>query len=307
MPANVFKRLNVSDNFVIPYTANKFWNILSSSFDEKRIRINVGVNHGDTLFKPTTEYFTNNQYDRLVYNSVNLIYYPNFLPTQSSTSSLQNTFYNDGTLSTSSYYNGHVDLGNLDTIKFYPTSSGSVIYAINVPNELTSNKILPTTFQLDFCLPQFCEAFTASIIDDGNYNLFVKTPIPLNSSINTILNDGDYVGNIFYEQNIAILTIIPNIIRLTGWRGNFPYCLDENCANQAFDLATQDLDDITTQQLDDIILQQATGCSPSVTPTVTPTVTTTPTVTPSETPSVTVTPTITITPTVTPSETPSVT
>jgi len=320
MPAN-FKRLNVSDNFVIPYVANKFWNILSSSFDEKRVKTNVGVNHGDTLFKPSTEYFTNNQYDRLVYNSVNLVYYPNFLPTQSSTASLQNTFYNDGTLSTSSYYNGHVDLGNLDTIKFFPTASGSVIYALNIPKELTSNKILPTTFEITF---NSGSNYTASIYDDGNYNLFYSGS-NVTSSIGTILSQSSYVGNVFYEQNIAILTIVPNTIRLTGWRGNFPYCLDTNCANQAFDLATQDLDDITTQQLDDLILQQIIGCSPSVTPTVTPTITLTPTVTPSETlsltttpsitPSVTTTPTITqtptltpsITPTITPSETPSVT
>ena len=53
MSANAYKRLNVSDTFVVPYTANKSWDIDSGSFADNRIVVNVGVNHTGT-FDPTT-------------------------------------------------------------------------------------------------------------------------------------------------------------------------------------------------------------------------------------------------------------
>jgi uncharacterized protein (TIGR02145 family) len=270
MPASTFKRLNISDNFVVPYTANKTWDIPSDSFDKRRIVWNVGINYGSSsIFSPQEYWITNGEYDRLVYNSINLLYYPNFLPTSSNTSSLQNTIYNDGTLSTSSYFNGHVDLGNINTIKYYPAEPKSVIYALNMPKTLTGDKILPKSFELRFpiYLPKsqvetylkYAEAvgldFTninidtvfdcpspsnqCSVVglirDDGNYNLYyagtaldnitginIVNSIP--SSIGTDLKVGDYVGNIFYEQNIAVLTVIPNYLRPTAWRGADPFC-----------------------------------------------------------------------------------
>ena len=88
MSANAHKRLNISDNFVVPYTANKSWDILSSSFAENNVTVNIGVNTTNSLFDPINEYQTNGQYDRLVYNSINLSYYPNYLPYLVSTQSL---------------------------------------------------------------------------------------------------------------------------------------------------------------------------------------------------------------------------
>jgi hypothetical protein len=152
MSANAFKRLNISDTFVVPYTANKSWDISSSSFAAHQINTNIGVNYSGTIFNPNAEYYTNGQYDRLVYESVNTVYYPTFLSKVVSTQSLQNTIYNDGTLSTSSYWKGAnaLDPGNLDTIKFFPTGYGDVIYVLNVPKNLTGDKILPATFEVSF-------------------------------------------------------------------------------------------------------------------------------------------------------------
>ena len=275
MSANAYKRLNISDNFVVPYTANKSWDILSSSFAANSITVNVGINTTNSLFDPINEYKTNGQYDRLVYNSVNTSYYPNFLPYQRSTSSRQGSYYNDGTLSTSSYFNGLVDLGNPNTIKFYPTGNGAIIYAINVPRSLTSDRILPTTFEVNFASGSGENQKLYKIYDDGNYNLLYSGS-NISSSIGTILSQSSYVGNVFYEQNIAILTVIPDSVRLRGWRGINPVCAQ---------------------------------ASPSPTPSITPTKTPTPTI--SVTPSITLTPTpsITKTPSITPtiSVTPSVT
>lgn len=274
MSANSYKRLNVSDNFVVPYTANKSWDILSSSFAENSIIVNVGIDTTNSLFDPINEYKTNGQYDRLVYNSINTSYYPNFLPYQVSTSSRQGSIYNDGTLSTSSYFNGFVDLGNPNTIKFYPTGNGSIIYAINVPRNLSSDKILPTTFEVNFA----SGSNTYKIYDDGNYNLLFSGS-NVSSSIGTILSQSSYIGNVFYEQNIAVLTIIPDSIRLRGWRGITPVCA-----------------------------QASPSPTPSITPTitVTPTISVTPSITLTATPSVTKTPSVTPTLSVTPSVTKSI-
>jgi hypothetical protein len=219
MSANAFKRFNISDVFIVPYTANKTWNLPSSSFTENNIIINVGVNTTKSLFDPINEYKTNGQYDRLVYNSINLTYYPNFLPYQVSTSSRQGSIYNDGTLSTSSYYNGFTELGNLDTVKYFPTESNAVIYVLNIPRNLTSDKILSTTFEVNF----ISGSSSFKIYDDGNYNLLYSGS-NVSSSIGTILSQSSYVGNVFYEQNIAILTVFPTLLRATGWRPINPYC-----------------------------------------------------------------------------------
>ena len=150
MSANVYKRLSVSDTFVVPYTANKSWDITSGSFTANKINVNIGTNYSGSIFDPISEYITNGQYDRLVYDSINMIYYPNFLPRYVDTSSRQNTLLNDGTLTTSSYFRGHVELGNADTIKYFPTGANASIYVLNIPRNLTSDKILPTTFEAYF-------------------------------------------------------------------------------------------------------------------------------------------------------------
>jgi hypothetical protein len=315
MSANTFKRLNVSDTFVVPYTANKSWDIDSGSFADQHIVINVGTKYTGT-FDPETEYFTNNQYDCLVYKSINFSYYPTFYSKVVSTSSLQNTVYNDGTLSTSSYWKGintH-NPGNLDTVKFFPTGNSDVIYVINVPKTLTGDKILPTTFELTFV----SASTTCKLYDDGNYNLLYSGS-NISSSINTVLSQSSYVGNVFYEQNVTVITVIPNNVRTTAWRGTNPYCVQAS-GNTGY-LAYTDLElyyidnSVTTgvTKINDIsdpdyvapvlnlVLCPLPSATPSVTPSIsiTPSVTSTPSVTPTVTPSV--TPSVSVTPSITPS------
>jgi hypothetical protein len=219
MSANVYKRLNVSDTFVVPYTANKTWDIPSSSFTEKKISINIGVNMSGSTFDPTTEYITNGQYERLVYDSIRLAYYPSFVPKIVETGSRAGSNYNDGTLSTSSYHEGFIELGNSRTIKHFPTESLGTIYVLNIPKSLTSEKILPTTFEVEFG-----NGNTFKVYDDGDYNLFYSGSTMLASN-DTYVSQSSYVGNVFYEQNVAILTVIPNNLRETKWRGIDPYCV----------------------------------------------------------------------------------
>jgi len=204
---SAFKRISVSDSFVVPYTANKSWDVSFNDFNNYQITINKGTKTTGT-FSPN-EATSSKQYNRLIYNAVNTSYYPDFLPKYINTSSMYGTIFNDGTLSTSSYYNGFVNLGNLNTIKYFPTNSGNIIYTVNIPRQLAGDKILPSTFNLAL----FTSSVNYEIYDDGNYNLRYSGS-NVSSSINTVLSQSSYVGNIFYEQNIAVLTIIPN--PLTG-------------------------------------------------------------------------------------------
>ena len=319
MSANTFKRLSVPDTFVVPYTANKSWEITSSSFAENRIVTNIGINHSGSIFDPTTEYYTNGQYDRLVYDSTNLTYYPKFLSTSSLLQYIEkrNTIYNDGTLSTSSYYRGHVELGNTNTYKYFPTDTGSIIYVLNVPRNLTSEKILPTTFEIYFN----SGISESKIYDDGNYNLLYSGS-DVSSSIGTLLTQDSYVGNVFYEQNVAVLTIIPDSVRLKGWRGIDPYCLASAVSlTPSITLTPSATPSVTKtpSTTPSVTLSKSVSATPSITRTAsvsaTPSITQTPSVTPSMTPSVSTTPSVTLTPsetatpsiTRTPSTTPSVT
>ena len=210
---SAFKRISVSDAFVVPYTANKSWEIPSSSFNAENIVFNIGTK-GTGDFNPDIEYITNGQYDRLVYATINSTYYPTFLPKTISTFSKGGTFYYED-LSTASYNNGFVDLGNINTYKYFPTGTNATIYTLSIPTELAGAKILPTTFEMAIS--------GGKIYDDGNYNLLYSGSNQ-SSTIGTTLSASSYVGNIFYEQNIAILTVIPGSVRPTGWRGINAYC-----------------------------------------------------------------------------------
>jgi hypothetical protein len=218
---SVFKRINVSDSFVVPYTANKSFDFTSESFSSNQLFVNIGTKTDRSFFDPNSEYKSNYQYDSLVYSAINNIYYPSFLPTSSDNSSLRNTIFDVGNLATSSYYNGFVELGNLDTEKFFPTGSDGIIYVLNIPRQFSGDGILPSTFEITI---NSGSSYEASIYDDGNYNLRYSGS-NIDSSIGTILSNGSYVGNIFYEQNIAILTIIPKSMRQIGWRPIDPFCV----------------------------------------------------------------------------------
>jgi len=309
MSANTFKRLNVADTFVAPYTANKSWEISSASFAEKRIITNVGVNQNGSIFDPNSDYNTNGQYDRLVYDSINLLYYPSFFPTGSPLfySERLNSPIFDSTFTSASYWKGHINLGNLDTTKYFPTTTGSVIYVLNIPKSLASEKILPNTFEVYFSSGS---NYTAKIYDDGNYNLFYSGS-NVSSSIGTVLSQSSYVGNVFYEQNVAILTVVPNSIRLMGWIGADPYCIQATAASPSVTPSISRTPSLTPTRTPTVTPSKTIPRTPSLTPTRTPSVTvsvspgTTPSLTPTRTPSLTPTRTPTRTPSLTPTITPS--
>jgi hypothetical protein len=152
------KRLNTSDVFTIPYEANKLWNVDSSSFSDYNINFELGI-------FPTYSNKVNYNRNNLIYKLILANYYPEFYPSQShSTSSYFQTNNLRSDLSTASYSNGLLRVGNLKTTeKYFPTSTGSFIYVINIPKSLYGEKIIPSTFELEFN--------GGKLYDDGEYNL----------------------------------------------------------------------------------------------------------------------------------------
>lgn len=197
MSDTVLKRLNVSDVFTIPYEANKLWSVPSSSFVDDGIFFQIGT-YTDSQVKTS---YTDSD---LLYKSVLANYYPTFYPTFShSTASYSQTIYWSTNLSTASY-SGFQNLGNpVTTEKYFPTTSGSFIYTLNIPSSLYSNKIVPTTFKMQIS--------GGLIYDDGEYNLRYSGSNQ-SSSIGNVLSQSSYVGNLFYEQGLGVLTIVPNSI-----------------------------------------------------------------------------------------------
>jgi len=190
MSDTVLKRLNVSDVFTIPYEANKLWSITSSEFNDYDIFIQTG-SYTSSLNK--LDY----NYSNLLYKSVLANYYPTFYPTFShSTASYSQTIYWSTNLSTASY-SGFQNIGNQATTeKYFYTSS---IQIINIPTSLYSNKIVPTTFEV--------QVNGGKIYDDGEYNLRWSGS-SFTGSVGIIVSQSSYIGNIFYEQGLGVLTRI---------------------------------------------------------------------------------------------------
>jgi hypothetical protein len=190
------KRFSSGDVSILPYEANKQWDITSSLFPQ----YNIFIERGEyPLNIPIQQYSREN----LIYKSVLANFYNELYPTFSleTSSYYQTNNFNSSLTSTDYVISGGLRIGNpATTKKYYPIESGSFIYTLNIPTSLYSNRILPTTFEMSIS--------GGLIYDDGEYNLLYSGSNQ-SSSINTIISQSSYVGNLFYEQGLGVLTVVP--------------------------------------------------------------------------------------------------
>jgi hypothetical protein len=191
--SGAYKTLKKSDIQVFPYPANKLWTVTTSSYNSLGIRIFTGQNYTGSFYSArnlTTDSASGEtQYRKLIYEVAQQLYYQNYLTSSylQNTSSFDNfeqTTINIGiqNLSSSLYsssYNGPV--------KFFPTSSDSIIRVLSIPRKIFSNKLLPGSISLS--------GGNYNIIDDKEGNLF-------DSSSNGLTN----VGNVIYPHGLIIIT-----------------------------------------------------------------------------------------------------
>jgi hypothetical protein len=181
-----FKQLSKSDVTHVSYAANKQWNLtypLGYPNNDSYVTIYKGTNVSGT-FDHTMDPMTEGQYERLIYDQVDHLFYHSFSGSFLNTSSLANSFLYESAsqqYATSSYF---VYDENPNLIKNFPTGANAGIRVLNVNQDVYGEKLLPYNFRLS--------SSDYNITDDGNGNLF---------DIGSV-----HVGNIFYPQGLAIIT-----------------------------------------------------------------------------------------------------
>ena len=202
-----FKKLSKSDISVVPYEANKQWNIASSSFNNY-LKIYEGINIGGTFIPSSDPVTTDGQYKRLIYSQINQLYYQTY-SSSLNTSSLANSIYYESASQqrpTSSYF---IFNDKSQLVKNFPTGANNTIQVVSINQNVYGNKILPYTFIIS--------SSAAFVVDDGFGNL-----LSLQGSAELYINNGyfnaagyfaenivganSYIGNIFYAQGIAVIT-----------------------------------------------------------------------------------------------------
>jgi hypothetical protein len=181
-----FKQLSKSDVTHVSYAANKQWNLtypLGYPNNDSYVTIYKGTNVSGT-FDSTMDPMTEGQYERLIYDQVDHLFYHSFSGSFLNTSSLANSFLYESAsqqYATSSYF---VYDENPNLIKNFPTGANAGIRVLNINQDVYGEKLLPYNFRLS--------SSDYNITDDGNGNLF---------DIGSV-----HVGNIFYPQGLAIIT-----------------------------------------------------------------------------------------------------
>jgi hypothetical protein len=193
-----YKQFLSADITVVPFEVNKAFSYTGNEFNASDVSINrfLGTNLSGTLFNPNTDPTTGQtsiQYQRLVYSSIQELYYSNYLSSSygdsANTASLVpgNNVEGDrfiGTPQSDGRYFNYPQT-TLTFAKYFPTSSNSEIGVLSVPSRLYGNYILPNSFKWS------CPS--GSVYDDGEGNLIFQST-------------GQIIGQIFYAHGLAILT-----------------------------------------------------------------------------------------------------
>jgi hypothetical protein len=205
-----FKQLNKADVTTVPYAANKRWSFDDSGILDSRFSVYKGT--FTTGAFSSTEPAFNGQYRRLVYDSMNHMFYQSYSGNLLNTGSLM---FNTSTYESASQQRPTASYFDYNTnpllIKNFPTGSGAAITVVAINPQVYGSKILPSTFKIE-------SGSAVKIVDDGYGNLFdvnsLEDDYILPTWISTgYLNDptpgvveAPHVGNIFYAHGIVIIT-----------------------------------------------------------------------------------------------------
>jgi len=188
---SVYKSLTTSDVIVTPFKTNKSFSFLGDNFTSSSISI-------DRFIGTNSPYISNNlntghislQSKPLIYNSIKQLYYSNFLKDEKGSSANTASFNPDGTItakggSNQPMYDNFLS-NTLKANRLFPTAQGDEIGVISIPSNLFGEYIMPGTFKYEYN-----GDVSGIVTDDGNGGLF---------------KDGAKIGDIIYQQGIAIIT-----------------------------------------------------------------------------------------------------
>jgi len=234
-----YKTLNPSDITISPYTANKLYTFASSSLTEYGIVvysgeyepiINVSCSDGPAEgqvpcnpYNPENDVTSNGYARRLIYDSIQKLYYQSFISGGFSnvlwTSSSYENYLQTALTSGSNYLTnvrvfgqdsgsgGSVYDGGIYESGNYP-SDPSLIRVISIPQDIFGSGIKPGTFEIS--------SSNYLIQDDGQGNLMDNKAItsslyegsPYTSNVygGNTNRQGIHVGNIIYSHGMVIVT-----------------------------------------------------------------------------------------------------
>ena len=200
---SAWKQFLASDIIVNPFVVNKGFTLPYSQFatgsDGQLVGIDrfLGKNVNWFNDKSTTGTLST-EYQALIYNSAQQLYYSNFLSSSTGDNVAQPVIFlgsnPSGNVLIGSVENPSYDNFLQSTLvpnRYWPTGSGDLIAVISVPSKLYGEYIVPNSFVLEY------PTLNSTITDDGQGNLNIS------SSVGGF--DG-YIGNIIYTHGLAILT-----------------------------------------------------------------------------------------------------
>jgi len=206
-----FKKLSTQDVFVVPYVANKNWNLdfncvpqdgaYFTIFKGKNLTGSIDLVNG-----PVTE----GQYESLVYRNINHLYYQYASSSTLNTHSLIDSLYynsaptESGTTLTGSYFNFNE---NPEFVSQFPTGSNDFVRVMKFNQNIYGEQIKPNCFVLT--APN-----SFQLVDDGYGNVYdiyftgyyVDPNYYAPPGYIAELQNKVFVGNIFYSQGIVVIT-----------------------------------------------------------------------------------------------------
>lgn len=206
-----FKKLSTPDVFVVPYTANKNWDLdfacvpqdgaYFTIFKGKNITGSIDLVNG-----PITE----GQYESLVYRQINHLYYQYHSSSILNSHSLLDSLYYESymtessTISTSSYFDFNE---NPSFVNNFPTSSNDIIRVMSFNQNIYGEQIKPNNFILTASGSyQLADDGLGNIYDISFTGYYVQPGYYAPPGYIAELQNKVHVGNIFYSQGLVVIT-----------------------------------------------------------------------------------------------------
>lgn len=178
-----FKKLRNSDVILLPYVANKTWSFSSASLTENSIVVYDGTKD-DSRLDLLNDSSSNGYYEKILFRSVNHLFYQEFSGSFLDSSSLLQTNYylSASNIRPSGSYYDYRTFSDSD--KAFATASVKII---SIPKKLFGTGIKKGTFRISSSF--------YDVQDDSRGNIYDAGTNPITS-----------VGNIFYSHGLVVIT-----------------------------------------------------------------------------------------------------
>jgi hypothetical protein len=178
-----FKKLSKADVTVVPYNANKQWNLSFDCFPTSSDYLTIYKGTNVPGLFSLSDPINNGQYERLIYSEINHMFYQAYSGSLNTGSLMFNiNTYQSASQQrpTASYFDYN---NNANLITAFPTGSNEGIRVVAINQKIYGNKVLPNYFILS--------SSAYYITDDGYGNLY---------------NGTTHIGNLFYAHGLVVIT-----------------------------------------------------------------------------------------------------